>query len=294
MWNSIQNEPYERPMITNPDDTKKEILKPLSKMTTANKSQYIADVKVMIYLLQTIPNDIYNSVDACKNAKEMWERIKRLMFGSDVTSHVRHSRLMDEFDMFAAKEGEALRRNPQISYAVTHQKTINRGRIQLLELSFSLPSDETTGASPQVVFQHSPAFQEGRIRCERKTIAGRRSIPKTLHTTPPNEDYVAPTTKSILDDLLEEFGDEILNVTMVDEGAKCNPAKDLEEIEILLAKEPQSNFTEIQDLEEIEILLAKEPQSNFTEIQIYAFGISFLVAIQVEAREVDAWIQGRM
>ncbi|GJQ97063.1 zinc finger, CCHC-type containing protein [Tanacetum coccineum] len=73
-------------------------------------------------------------------------------------------------------------------------------------------------------------------------------IPKTLHTTPPNEDYVAPTTKSILDDLLEEFGDEILNVTMVDEGAKCNPAKDLEELERLLAKEPQSNFTEIQVL----------------------------------------------
>ncbi|GJS33146.1 retrovirus-related pol polyprotein from transposon TNT 1-94 [Tanacetum coccineum] len=31
-----------------------------------------------------------------------------LMFGSDVTSHVRHSRLMDEFDKFAAKEGESL------------------------------------------------------------------------------------------------------------------------------------------------------------------------------------------
>ncbi|GKE55239.1 putative ribonuclease H-like domain-containing protein [Tanacetum coccineum] len=30
------------------------------------------------------------------------------MFGSDVTSLVRHSRLMDEFDKFAAKEGESL------------------------------------------------------------------------------------------------------------------------------------------------------------------------------------------
>ncbi|GJV54053.1 hypothetical protein Tco_1449794 [Tanacetum coccineum] len=77
-------------------------------MTTANKSKYIADVKVMNYLLQAIPNDIYNSVDACKNDKEMWERIRRLMFGSDVTSHVRHSRLMDEFDKFAAKEVESL------------------------------------------------------------------------------------------------------------------------------------------------------------------------------------------
>ncbi|GKD36865.1 hypothetical protein Tco_1257072, partial [Tanacetum coccineum] len=86
----------------------RQILKPLSKMTEDNKKQYIADVKVMNYLLQTIPNDIFNSVDACKNAKEMSERIKRLMFGSDVTSHVIHSRLMDELDKFAAKEGESL------------------------------------------------------------------------------------------------------------------------------------------------------------------------------------------
>ncbi|GKD90597.1 hypothetical protein Tco_1366104, partial [Tanacetum coccineum] len=93
MWNSIQNGPYVRPMIPDPDDvvningTVKQILKPLSKMTEGNKKKYIAVVKVMNYLLQAIPNDIYNSVDACKNAKEIRERIKRLLFGSDVTSH---------------------------------------------------------------------------------------------------------------------------------------------------------------------------------------------------------------
>ncbi|GJX32416.1 hypothetical protein Tco_0242271 [Tanacetum coccineum] len=81
MWNSIQNGPYARLMISNPDDTKKQILEPLSKMTTSDKSQYIVDVK---------------------------EQIKRLMFGFDGTSHVRHSRLMDEFDKFEAKEGESL------------------------------------------------------------------------------------------------------------------------------------------------------------------------------------------
>ncbi|GKE54274.1 hypothetical protein Tco_1489430 [Tanacetum coccineum] len=95
-------------MIPNPDNTQQQILEPLSKMTKGNKKQYIADVRVMNYLLQAILNDIYNSVDACKNAKEMWQRIKRLMFGSEVTSHVRHSRLMDEFDKFVAKEGESL------------------------------------------------------------------------------------------------------------------------------------------------------------------------------------------
>nr|GEW55970.1 hypothetical protein [Tanacetum cinerariifolium] len=45
-------------------------------MTMINKKKYITDVRVMNYPLQAIPNDIYNSVDACKTAQEMWERIK--------------------------------------------------------------------------------------------------------------------------------------------------------------------------------------------------------------------------
>ncbi|GJV71641.1 hypothetical protein Tco_1491636 [Tanacetum coccineum] len=44
----------------------------------------------------------------------------------------------------------------------------------------------------------------------------------------------------------KEFRDEILNVTMVDEEGDFNPTKDLEELKRLLAKEPQSNFIEIQ------------------------------------------------
>ncbi|GJV32514.1 hypothetical protein Tco_1392914 [Tanacetum coccineum] len=78
MWNSIQNGPYQRPMVVDPRNPTVPILELLSKMTEGNKKQYIADVRVMKYLLQVIPNDIYNSVDACKNAKEMWEQIKRL------------------------------------------------------------------------------------------------------------------------------------------------------------------------------------------------------------------------
>ncbi|GJW46998.1 hypothetical protein Tco_0078644 [Tanacetum coccineum] len=57
---------------------------------------------------------------------------------------------------------------------------------------------------------------------------------------------VAPATKSILDELLDEFGNEILNVAMANDEADFNPTKDLEELERLLAEEPQSNFTKIQ------------------------------------------------
>ncbi|GJT17100.1 hypothetical protein Tco_0875806 [Tanacetum coccineum] len=108
MWHSIEKGPYVRPMIPDPDNTRQQIIEPLSKMTETNKKQYIADVRVVNYILKAIPNDIYNSLDACKTTQEMWERIKRLMCGSDITNHVRHSRLMDEFVKFAPKEGESL------------------------------------------------------------------------------------------------------------------------------------------------------------------------------------------
>nr|GEW22070.1 hypothetical protein [Tanacetum cinerariifolium] len=78
MWNSIQNRPYQRPMIPNPDNTQLQILEPLSKMTEGNKTQYIVDVKVMHYLLQAIPNDIYNSVDASKEGESLESVYERL------------------------------------------------------------------------------------------------------------------------------------------------------------------------------------------------------------------------
>nr|GEX88089.1 hypothetical protein [Tanacetum cinerariifolium] len=47
-------------------------------------------------------------------------------------------------------------------------------------------------------------------------------IPQTIHTTPPNKYYVALPTKSILDEVLEEFRDEILNIIVVDDEANFN------------------------------------------------------------------------
>ncbi|GKE58697.1 hypothetical protein Tco_1497882 [Tanacetum coccineum] len=67
-------------------------------------------------------------------------------------------------------------------------------------------------------------------------------IPQPIHTTPPNDDYVAPVTKSILDELLKEFRNEILNVTMVDEEAAFNPTNDLEELERLRGRHPMPIF----------------------------------------------------
>nr|GEX58760.1 reverse transcriptase domain-containing protein [Tanacetum cinerariifolium] len=108
MWRSIDIRPYERQRITNPDKPNETILKPIRKITKANKKQFFTYIKVMNYLIQGISNDIYNSVDACKYAKTIWERIKRLMHGFEITKQHRHLRLMNGVDKFIAMEGESL------------------------------------------------------------------------------------------------------------------------------------------------------------------------------------------
>ncbi|GKD59112.1 hypothetical protein Tco_1296621 [Tanacetum coccineum] len=116
-------------------------------------------------------------------------------------------------------------------------------------------------------------------------------IPEPIHTTPPNDDYVALATKSILDELLEEFGDEILNVLTVDEEA--DPTKDLEELERLLAMRPQLNFIEIQV--DMDITSNGKATEWFKRLVAYAkFNRDSYETIRVEAYEVDTWLQGCM
>nr|GEX56513.1 hypothetical protein [Tanacetum cinerariifolium] len=108
MRDSIFKGPYKRKDIPDPNNELETIPKPISKMSKPNKEQYFADIRMMNYILQRIPNDIYNSIDACPYAKQMCARIKRLMQGSDISKQERHSRLMNEFFKFVAMKGESL------------------------------------------------------------------------------------------------------------------------------------------------------------------------------------------
>ncbi|GKA52019.1 hypothetical protein Tco_0745215 [Tanacetum coccineum] len=43
---------------------------------------YKAEIETINLILISIPNDIYNSVDACTTAQAIWQRVKRLMRGT--------------------------------------------------------------------------------------------------------------------------------------------------------------------------------------------------------------------
>ncbi|GKB68480.1 ribonuclease H-like domain-containing protein, partial [Tanacetum coccineum] len=64
-----------------------------------------AEMEVMNMILLSIPNEIYNSVDACTLAKDMWKRVERLMRGTIQNKVDRETRFTNEF---VAETGEAL------------------------------------------------------------------------------------------------------------------------------------------------------------------------------------------
>ncbi|GJW80936.1 hypothetical protein Tco_0144911 [Tanacetum coccineum] len=59
----IQPNPDEPPRPQTKDD-----------LTGDDLKQYEADIKAMNLILISIPNDIYNSMDACENVRDMWDK----------------------------------------------------------------------------------------------------------------------------------------------------------------------------------------------------------------------------
>ncbi|GJY13816.1 hypothetical protein Tco_0383125 [Tanacetum coccineum] len=53
-------------------------------------------------------NDIYSTVDACPNAKEMWIAIEHLMQGESINRHDVKTKLFWEFKKFSLRDGESL------------------------------------------------------------------------------------------------------------------------------------------------------------------------------------------
>ncbi|GJX95250.1 retrovirus-related pol polyprotein from transposon TNT 1-94 [Tanacetum coccineum] len=69
---------------------------------------YDVEMELMNLILLSIPNDIYNSLDACTSAKDMWKRVERLMRGTIQNNVDRETRFTNEFDQFVTEPGEAL------------------------------------------------------------------------------------------------------------------------------------------------------------------------------------------
>nr|GEY64491.1 integrase, catalytic region, zinc finger, CCHC-type, peptidase aspartic, catalytic [Tanacetum cinerariifolium] len=71
-----------------------------SDLTPEEKHRYNADIWAINILLQGLPKDIYTLINHYTDAKDIWDNVKMLLEGSELTKEDRESQLYDDFEHF--------------------------------------------------------------------------------------------------------------------------------------------------------------------------------------------------
>ncbi|GJT72556.1 hypothetical protein Tco_1031842 [Tanacetum coccineum] len=103
-------------------------------LSAEDKERYKADIRATNILLQGIPKDIYTLINHFTDAKYIWDNVKMILEGSELTKDDRESQLYDEFEHFCQIKGEAIHLNskfvnnmlPEWSRFITEVK-LNKG-----------------------------------------------------------------------------------------------------------------------------------------------------------------------
>ncbi|GJT92279.1 retrovirus-related pol polyprotein from transposon TNT 1-94 [Tanacetum coccineum] len=89
-------------------------------LSAKEKERYKADIRATNILLQGIPKDIYTLINHYTDAKDIWDNVKMILEGSELTKDDRESQLYDEFERFRQIKGETIH-----VYYVRFSKLIN-------------------------------------------------------------------------------------------------------------------------------------------------------------------------
>nr|GFA84407.1 hypothetical protein [Tanacetum cinerariifolium] len=88
------------------------------------RDRYNANIWATNILLQGLPKDIYTLINPYTNAKDIWDNVKMLLEGSELTKEDRESQLYDDFEHFRQHKEESI--NDYYVRFVTAVK-LNRG-----------------------------------------------------------------------------------------------------------------------------------------------------------------------
>ncbi|GJZ35708.1 hypothetical protein Tco_0581525 [Tanacetum coccineum] len=92
----------------------------VADLSQGKKDRLRADIRAMNILLQGLPRDIYKLINHNTDAKDIWDNVKMLLEGSELTKDDRESQLYDEFEHFGQHKGETIH-----DYYVRFTKLIN-------------------------------------------------------------------------------------------------------------------------------------------------------------------------
>ncbi|GKE45935.1 hypothetical protein Tco_1473219 [Tanacetum coccineum] len=89
-------------------------------LTPKEKERYKADIHATNILLKGLPKDIYTLINHYTNAKDIWDNVKMLLEGSELTKDDRESQQYDDFEHFRQNKGETIH-----EYYIRFTKLIN-------------------------------------------------------------------------------------------------------------------------------------------------------------------------
>nr|GEW79173.1 hypothetical protein [Tanacetum cinerariifolium] len=112
---SIENGPYVRRMIATPGEPDLPVPVPESfheqtneELTETNIKRIDADDQAIQTILLGLPEDVYAAVDSCETAKEIWERVRQTMKGSDIGEQEKKAKLFNEWEKFTSIDGKSI------------------------------------------------------------------------------------------------------------------------------------------------------------------------------------------
>ncbi|GKB12344.1 hypothetical protein Tco_0846267 [Tanacetum coccineum] len=79
-----------------------------SDLSPEDKDRYNADIRATNILLQGLPKDIYTLINHYTEAKDIWDNVKMLLEGSELTKEDRESQMYDDFEHFCQNKGETI------------------------------------------------------------------------------------------------------------------------------------------------------------------------------------------
>ncbi|GJX00527.1 retrovirus-related pol polyprotein from transposon TNT 1-94 [Tanacetum coccineum] len=114
-------------------------------LNDTEKKRYDADVRATNIVLQGLPKDIYKLINHNIEAKAIWDNVKMLLAGSELTKEDRESQLYDEFERFKMLPGENIN-----EYYVRFHKLVNDMRnIRMTMPNIQLNSKFVNNMSPE-------------------------------------------------------------------------------------------------------------------------------------------------
>ncbi|GJU70742.1 retrovirus-related pol polyprotein from transposon TNT 1-94 [Tanacetum coccineum] len=132
-----------------------------SDLSPKDKDRYNADIRATNILLQRLPKDIYTLINHYTDANDIWDNVKILLEGSELTKEDRESQLYDDFEHFRQNKGETIH-----DYYVWFAKLINDMRnIKMTMSRMQLNSKFVNNMLPEWGVENANPGQARQIKC---------------------------------------------------------------------------------------------------------------------------------